>query len=142
MHTLTDLLNTLRAEKAMVPVYNLALKQAIGQAVVMTLRLMIATSSGPWAPLMQSTIDYKTYHQQGFEGNAASPYYATGDFYRDVGFTVEGPVISIGTNLPYIEFVEMGSAHQAPRPIFRPAFMAAAPGIDALVKQLYLRSLK
>jgi hypothetical protein len=142
MHTLSELIQTIRKEQTTVPANNLAFKTFLGQSIITTARFMIATSSGNWMPLTPATIDYKAYKKYGFQGDPQTPLYASGDFYRDMRYEIQGPAVSIGTNMPYMKYVEMGTAKMPPRPIFLPAFLKALPAIHTLIPKLYLRSLR
>jgi hypothetical protein len=142
MHTLADLIGALQKEVALTPIRNIRTLNMIGLQVALEAKEMIGHERFLWPRLKDSTIEIKQRLGQGLNFRPESPLYATGRYRDDINFMVEGPAVAVGTDLEYVQYLENGTAHMAPRPLFKPALLAAAVKFMPNVPDGYLKTFK
>jgi hypothetical protein len=142
MHTLTDLIGALRSEVDETQIRNTKTLAAIGLSVALEAKEMIGHDRFIWPRLKDSTIAIKRRLGQGMNFNPSSPLFATGDYKADINFKVEGNVVSVGTDLEYVQYVEHGTSKMPPRPLFKPALYAAAVKFMPKIPVGYLKTFK
>lgn len=107
----------------------------VGRATAKQARSMVGTLQpgiGPypaWERLANATVERKTRYGLGKGGDPETPLYATGRFARAIRFKVDANrgCVHVGTNVEYIMYTELGTAHMPPRPVFSPAALRTVP---------------
>lgn len=142
MHTLTDLIRALEKEVTLTQERNVKTLAAIGLSVTLEAKEMIGHDRYLWPRLKDSTIEIKRRLGQGLNFNPASPLYATGKYKDDINFEVVAPIVAVGTDLEYVQYLEQGTSKMPPRPLFKPALFAAAVKFMPKVRDGYLKTFK
>jgi hypothetical protein len=81
------------------------------------------------AELSDVTIEIKQRLKLGKGGEADSPLWATGKYHDSIQSSpdVNSLSVSVGTNVDYVIYQELGTGKIPPRPIFGPATLRAIP---------------
>jgi hypothetical protein len=113
----------------------------LGQAVKAEVEKEIGEpqgSIGPYpatAPLSIETVYKKAKAGTGKGGDPFSPLWETGAYHDSIGVAKDIPSLSveIGTNLDYVEHLEVGTGSMPPRPVLGPSALRAIPPLLPVV---------
>jgi hypothetical protein len=145
MRKLSDLVSDIRNEIREIPLTNKAVLNLLGVAVQEQVQSMIGTKQIFWQDLKPSTIKRKQSHNGGRNGDASTPLYDMGDFYRSIEYKVVNKnTVRIFSDDKAAEYHEYGTSSQAPRPVFKPAAMIVLKKFlgGNMISKFYLLSLR